>query len=71
MNQEILIFNDIVVHTRKFKYAKNPIWKDDVDVDKTLISNNVSFGKNSYKCFIGYKDNEKKYSISYKISKYD
>ena len=36
---------------------KNLILIDNVDIDKTLISNNVSFGKKSCKYFIEYKDN--------------
>ena len=38
MNKEILIFNDIVIDKRKFHYSKNPIFIDNVDIDKILIS---------------------------------
>ena len=31
----------------------------------------VSFGKNCYKCIIGYKDNKKNYSIVYRASQND
>ena len=37
MNKEILIFNDIVIDKRKFHYSKNPIFIDNVDIDKILI----------------------------------
>ena len=58
MDKEMLIFNGIAIDKHKFKYPKNPIRVDNVDIDK-MISKKVSFGKESYKCFIGYKDNEK------------
>ena len=38
MNKEILIFNDIVIDKYKFHYSKNPIFIDDVDIYKILIS---------------------------------
>ena len=44
MNKEILIFPDNVTDKHKFHYPENSIWIDDVHVDKTLVSNNVSFG---------------------------
>ena len=37
---------------------------DDVNIDKILISNKVSFGKKGYKYFIGYKDNNNDYEIN-------
>ena len=38
MNKEILIFNDIVIDKHKSHYSKNPIFIDDVDIYKILIS---------------------------------
>ena len=45
MNIEYSIFNDILVNKCKLKFLKNPIWISDVDIDRALISNKVSFGK--------------------------
>ena len=30
-----------------------------IDIDKIVVSNKVSFGKKGFKCFIGYKDGKK------------
>ena len=45
LNQEILIFNDVVHETCEFECPKNPNSKDNIDVHKTLISNKVSSDK--------------------------
>ena len=45
MNREISIFGDIGIDKGKFHY---PIWIDDVDIDKMLISNKISFGEKGY-----------------------
>ena len=39
-------------------YRKNPIFIDDIDSNKIVVSYKVSFGKKDFKYFIGYKDNE-------------
>ena len=49
------MFGDIGKDTRKFYYHKNQIWIDDVDTDKMLIINKLSFGWKVYKYFIGHK----------------
>ena len=38
---------------------KNPILEDNIDINKILVSNKVSFGKKHFKYFIGYKDAKK------------
>ena len=38
---------------------KNPILKDNIDINKILVSNKVSFGKKHFKYFIGNKDAKK------------
>ena len=45
---KVLIFNDLMINRRKFRYLENPTWLDDADYNKTLISNKVSFGKEGY-----------------------
>ena len=55
MNKK-LIFNDNEIDKRRF-YPKNPISVDDVDIDTILVLKKVPFGKNGFKYFIGYKNN--------------
>ena len=38
---------------------KNPLLKDNIDINKILVSNKVSFGKKHFKYFIGNKDAKK------------
>ena len=59
MNKGIFLrFGNIRIGKRKFHYHKSPYLKDNVDIDKILISNKVSFGKKGYKYFTGHKDDD-------------
>ena len=69
MNKEILLFGNIWIDKRKFHYLKNQIWMNDVDTDKILISNEVSFGESVYKHFICYEDNDKVIQLSERFQK--
>ena len=60
MNKEILVFGDIGIDKHWFHYPKHPTLIDDEDIDKTLISNKVSFCKKEYKYLIGYKEKDSK-----------
>ena len=62
-NKEVLTFGDIYINKRNFYHTKNSIWIDDIDIDKILAYNTVSFAKPSYKYFIGYKDHDNNYKI--------
>ena len=33
--------------------------RQNIDIDKVIVSNKVSFGENGFKYFIGYKDDNK------------
>ena len=44
----------------KFYHHKATIFLKDVDIEKVLVSNNISFGEKSYKYFIGYLNNDHK-----------
>ena len=33
--------------------------KQNIDIDKVIVSNKVSFGENGFKYFVGYKDDNK------------
>ena len=47
---------DIEIHKQVFHQHKEPISIKNVDIDKVIVSNKVSFGKKEFKYFIGYKD---------------
>ena len=44
----------------KFYRNKTPIFLKGVDIEKVLVSNNISFGEKNYKYFIGYLYNDHK-----------
>ena len=43
----------------KFHKNKSPISINDIYNNKTVVFNKLSFGKQDFKYFIGYKDSEK------------
>ena len=50
-------FGDIEIEKQKFHQQKGPISIKNVDINKIVVaSNDVSFGKEGFKYFIGYKD---------------
>ena len=44
MGKEILTFGDIEIEKNKFYSNKTPIFLKDVDIEKVLVSNKISFG---------------------------
>ena len=60
MGKEILNFGDIETEKNKFYRNKIPIFKKDIDIEKVLVSNKISFGEENYKYFIGYLYNDDK-----------
>ena len=48
MSEEMLTFSDIEAGKHTFYYSKYPIDKNNVDIDKVMISNQVSFGRNRF-----------------------
>lgn len=56
MNEELLIFGENRINKRKFHYTKTPVWINNEDIHKTLVSDKIAFGKKNYKYFIRYKD---------------
>ena len=58
MGQEILMFGDIEIENSKFYRHKTPILLKDVDIEKVLVSNKISFGGKDYNYFIGYLYND-------------
>ena len=60
MGKEILTFGDIKIEKNKFYRNKTSIFLKDVDTEKVLVSNKISFGEKNYKYFIGYLYNDQK-----------
>ena len=58
-HEKVIPFGDTEIEKHKFYCHKNPILIDDLDINKIIVSNKVSFRKKGFKYFIGYKDNEK------------
>ena len=57
MGKVILTFE---IEKNKFYCNKTPIFLGDVDIEKILVSNNISFGEKNYKYFIGDLHNDHK-----------
>ena len=49
MGKEILTFGNIEIEKNKFYHHKTPIFLKDVDIDKVLVSNKISFSEKNYK----------------------
>ena len=45
MSKEILTFGDIETETYKFYHNKSPIFLEDVDIKKVVVSNKISLGE--------------------------
>ena len=52
MGQEVLTFGNIKIKKKKIYSIKISIFPKNVDVEKVLIYNNISFGEKNCKCFI-------------------
>ena len=60
MGKEFLPFGHIEIEKNKFYSHKTPIFLGDVDIEKVLVSNKISFGGKNYKYFISYFYNDHK-----------
>ena len=60
MGKEILMFGDIEIEKSNFYHHENPIFLEDVDIEKVLVSHKISFGEKCNKYFIGYLYNDHK-----------
>ena len=58
MGKEILRFGDTEIETKNFCRHKSPIFLEDVDIEKVLVSNKISSDEKNYKYFIGYLYND-------------
>ena len=59
MIKEILSFGNIEIE-KKIYCHQTPTFLKDVDIEKVLVSNKLSFGEKNYKYFIGYLYNDHK-----------
>ena len=56
MEKTIIKFGDIEIEKEKFYQHERPTSIKNIDNNKIVVSNKVSFGKKGFKYFIGYKD---------------
>ena len=52
MDAKIIAFGDTEIEKQKFHNHKNPILIDDVGINKTMTSSEVSSGKKGFKYFL-------------------
>ena len=52
-------FSDIEIQKQKFHQHNGPIFIKNININKIVVSNKVSFGKKGFKYFIGYTDAKK------------
>ena len=60
MGKEILAFDNIEIEKSKFYDHKTPIFLWDVNIERVLVSNKMSFGEKNYDYFTGYLYNGNK-----------
>ena len=65
LDKTIIKYVDIEIKKQKFHQHERPISIKNEDIDKIVVSKKVSFGKKSFKQFIGYKDAKKIYLYVY------
>ena len=54
--EKIIKFGDIEIQKQIFRQHQEPISIKNININKIVVSNKVSFGKKGFKCFIGCKD---------------
>ena len=59
IEKTIIKFGDIKIKKQKFHLYKRHISIDNIDVNKIVVSNKVSFDENRFKYFICYIDTKK------------
>ena len=69
MDKNIIKFDDTKIEMYKFHQQKSLIFIDNIDINKIVVSNKVSFGKNGFRYVIGYKDVKKLDLYAYSFQK--
>ena len=59
MDKENIKFYDTEIEEFEFHQYKGPILINNIDINKIVIHNKISFSKPDFKYFIGYKDAKK------------
>ena len=59
MEITIMKFSDIEIQKQNFHQHEEPIFIKNININKIVVSNKVSFGKKGFKYFIGYTDAKK------------
>ena len=59
MDKKNLKFDDTEIEKCKFYEHKSPSWINNIYINKIVVSNEVPFGNQDFKCFIGYKNAKK------------
>ena len=59
MEKIIIKFGNIEIEKYKFQQYRRPISIKNININKIVVSNKVSFSKKGFKHFLGYKDAEK------------
>ena len=57
--EKVIRFGEIEIHKQTFHQHKEPFSIKNVDIDKIVVSNRVSFGKKDLNILFGYKDVKK------------
>ena len=57
MDKKVTKFNDTEIKELEFNQYKSPILINDIDINEIEVSYKIPFGKQDFKYFIGYKDN--------------
>ena len=70
MDKKIINFCDTAIENHKFHHHKTSILTNNININKIVVSNEVSFCKKSFKYFIGYKDGEKLDLYAYYFQKW-
>ena len=69
MEKKIINCDETEIQKYKFHQYKSSISIDNKDVHKIVVSNKISFDKNDFKYFIGYKDAKKLNLYAYSFQK--
>ena len=70
MEKKIIKCDETEIQKYKFHQYKSSISIDNKDVHKIVVSNKISFDKNDFKYFIGYKDAKKLNLYAYSFQKW-
>ena len=59
MDKTVIRFGNTEIEKHKFDQNKSSIQINNIDINKVVLSNKVSFGKTGFKNFSDYKDVKK------------